>query len=111
MFNCFNFFIIVSPDSRFLVVASVNMVTVVVAHDLEVIQMLCRVVSSSKISELRSVDALRTRSVDGAEVLPDGVILLESTITTCTLSNNGDVAFVGCENGDIHGFIVGLNRG
>ena len=66
---------------------------------------------SSKLSELRQADALRTRSVDGAEVLPDGTILIEADITTSTLSMNGDVAIVGCENGQIHGFLVGLNRG
>jgi hypothetical protein len=101
----------VSPDSRFLVIGSSKMVTVVLAHNLEVIQMLCRVMASSKLSELRQADALRTRSVDGAEVLPDGTILIEADITTSTLSLNGDVAIVGCENGQIHGFLVGLNRG
>ena len=101
----------VSPDSRFLLVGSPEMVTVVVVRDLEIKQICCRVLSPEKLKELRSVDALRTRTVDGAEVTPDGTVLVESTVTSATLSSNGDVAFAGCENGDVHAFLVGLNRG
>jgi hypothetical protein len=101
----------VSPDSRFLLVASPNMVTVVVAHDLEIVQICCRVLSKSKLDGLRDADALRTRSIDGAEVMPDGTVLVESNIASAALSLNGDIAFVGCDSGELHAFTVGLNRG
>jgi len=85
------------------------MAAVVATHDLEVVQVLCRVVDPNKLSELRGAEALRVRSIDGAEVLPDGTILVESQIAAASLSANGDVALVGCL-GEIHCFFVGLNR-
>ena len=87
------------------------MVMVVVAHDLDIVQICCRVLSKSKLDGLRDADALRTRSIDGAEVMPDGTVLVESNIASAALSLNGDIAFVGCDSGELHAFLVGLNRG
>lgn len=100
-----------SPDSRYLLIASPDMVKVVVTHDLEIVQICCRVLPKHKLQQLRNADALRTRSIDGSEVLPDGTVLVGSKITSVALSTNGDIAFVGCGNGDMHAFLVGLNRG
>ena len=99
----------VSPDSRFLLVASGDMVTVQVAHNLEVAQILCRRVSAESLQELRAAGALQVRCHDGAECLPDGTVCINQRITAAQLSPNGDVAFVGTEGGELLSFLVQLN--
>ncbi len=99
----------VSPDSRYLLVASRHMVTVVEAHDLEVAQILCRVVPPRSLRELRAADAIRVRAHDGAETLPDGSVLVRSPVTSAVLAPNGDVAFVGTDRGELLAFFVQLN--
>jgi WD40 repeat protein len=99
----------VSPDSRFLLVASGDMVTVQVAHDLKVVQILCRYASPESLAELRTAGALHVRGHDGAECLPDGTVCIDKRITAAQLSPNGDVAFVGTEGGELLAFLVQLN--
>ena len=99
----------VSPDSRYLLVASRHMVTVLKAHDLEVAQILCRVVSPGSLRELRAADAISVRAYDGAETLPDGSVLVRAPVTSAVLAPNGDVAFVGTSRGELLAFFVQLN--
>ena len=99
----------VSPDSRFLLIATGDMVTVQVAHDLEVVQMLCRFVPTESLQELRSAGALQYRSHDMVECLPDGTVCIDEHITSAQLSPNGDIAFVGTEGGKLLAFLVQLN--
>lgn len=99
----------ISPDSRYMLVATREMVTVQYTHNLKIVKIICRYVPSEAMRKLRSVGAIHVQGESGAECFPDGSVCVDQQITAAHLSPNGDVAFVGTEEGKLLAFLVQLN--